>query len=162
MTFKKTDSGLLGDYVRERYGMGLAEYIANGYAGVQAGEIDASSLRPTKVMYRTADGRTFHFSWVAEQIREAATTLLTHAQIREEEAIENLVRAKNACDDTVTTARAVLEAAQAVEKLEQHVESMTHIIDQLDPPATPTADLTYPSDAAGTDEDEPKTGDCDA
>lgn len=113
--------------------------------------------------------RLSHMHWIAVRLHEAATTLLTQAQLREEEAIERLVFVKNACEPTAEAAREVLAAAELVEQLEERVETLAMILDENNPGvvegpcSVPNApDLTYPSDAAGVDEDDPKVGDCDA
>lgn len=115
-----------------------------------------------------------HMRWIADRLHEGATTMLTQAQLREEEAIENLVKAKAACDETVAPAEEVLAAAELVQELEEQIETLTKIRDEHGPATAPRAHLprvhvsfakpdpTYPSDADGVDEDEPKAGDCDA
>lgn len=97
--------------------------------------------------------RISHVQWVAEKVRNIATSLLTEAQLREEIAIENLVRAKNACDETVAPAEAVLVAAVAVEEIERNIDWLTQLIDN----PTPTGDV--PADG---EDDETPAGDCDA
>lgn len=98
--------------------------------------------------------RVSHIQWVAEKVRTIATDLLTEAQLREEEAIENLVRAKNACDETVAPAEAVLAAAVAVEEIERNIDWLTQLID--DP------NDTTGEEPADDEDDTAPAGDCDA
>ena len=77
---------------------------------------------------KTLAARLSHVQWIAATVLEGAQSLLTHAQLREEELIENLVKAKNACDETAAPAEAVLAAARLVEELEQHIENLSVIV----------------------------------
>ena len=101
--------------------------------------------------------RLSHVQWIAEKVRAIASDLLTEAQLREEEAIENLVRAKNACDETVAPAQAVLAAAESVEELERNIEWLTKLIDDPHPGAQ-----VWTAAPADDEDETPPAGDCDA
>lgn len=91
-----------------------------------------TDLRTTADRVKVAAAQLSHVQWVAASVLDGAQSLLTYAQLREEELIENLVKAKNACDETVAPAEAVLAAARLVEELEQHIENLSVIVADSD------------------------------
>ena len=97
--------------------------------------------------------RVSHVQWVASRVADIADELRTHAQMRVEDRVDQLVDLRNRAEPVIDAAEAVVEAAHRGEEIEEYIAALRRIAGNLDTPTDEEED-------EGQDED--PAGDCDA